>query len=69
MDRAFRFLILAGILACLAAPAHAYLDPTSGGMFLQVLFGGIAGAAVAIKMYWHRLVGLFRKKEHDEPSA
>lgn len=36
-------------------PAWAYLDPGTGSMMLQVLLGGIAGAMVVGKLYWHRL--------------
>lgn len=60
------------ILTLLAVPAHAYLDPASGSMFLQLLLGGVAGVALAIKLYWHKLLGLFGAKkhqEHDEPAA
>ena len=32
--------------------AHAYLDPGSGSMLLQLLLGGIAGLAVVFKLYW-----------------
>jgi hypothetical protein len=41
-----------------SAPAHAYLDPGTGSMILQVLLGGVAGVAVAGKFYWHRLKSL-----------
>jgi hypothetical protein len=37
-------------------PAHAYLDPASGSLFLQMLLGGIAGAALLIRMYWRKLL-------------
>lgn len=37
----------------------AYLDPGSGSMLLQLLLGGIAGVAVAGKMYWHRIKARF----------
>lgn len=36
-------------------PAYAYIDPGTGGMLLQLLLGGIAGALVVMKLYWHRL--------------
>lgn len=54
-----------------AVPAHAYLDPASGSMFLQVLLGGIAGVAVIFKLYWHKLLRLFGlgKREHDESAG
>ena len=48
--------------------AHAYLDPASGSILLQVILGGVAGAGLLIKMYWHKLLALFgvRKAENDE---
>jgi hypothetical protein len=33
----------------------AYLDPGSGSMLLQALLGGLAGFAVAVKMFGRRL--------------
>ena len=38
--------------------AHAYLDPGTGSLILQILLGGIAGLVVAIKLYWHRFLAL-----------
>jgi hypothetical protein len=35
--------------------AHAYLDPGSGSMLLQLLLGGVAGLAVVFKLYWAQL--------------
>lgn len=43
------------VLVC-ARPAHAYLDPGSGGMMVQLLLGGFAGAAVLVKLYWRQLL-------------
>ncbi len=40
------------------SPAHAYLDPGTGGIILQVLLGGVAGLVVAGKLYWHKLLAL-----------
>lgn len=40
--------------------AHAsYVDPTTGGLLLQVIFGGLAGFAVIAKLFWHRFASLF----------
>jgi hypothetical protein len=46
----------------------AYLDPGSGSMLLQVLLGGAAGAAVAIKMFGKRMWRFlaFWKRGQDE---
>ncbi len=42
-----------------AQPAHAYLDPASGSMLLQVLLGGIAGVALFFKLFWRKVVAFF----------
>ena len=43
------------LLALAAAPAHAYLDPGSGSMLVQLLAAGAAGVAVLVKLYWARI--------------
>lgn len=54
--------IIAIVLILAAAPAQAYLDPGTGSMLLQVILGGVAAVGVAIKMFWHRIVGVFRPR-------
>lgn len=69
--RSFGSRLLAIALLLLFAPAAwAYLDPASGSMILQVILGGIAGLAVTIKLFWHRILGFFgRSRRDDEPEA
>ena len=38
----------------------AYLDPGSGSMLVQLLLGGVAGAAVIMKLGWERFKDMFR---------
>ena len=33
----------------------AYIDPSAGGMLVQLLLGGAAGVAVLGKLYWKRI--------------
>lgn len=40
--------------------AYAYIDPGAGSIILQILIGGVAGVAVAGKLYWHRVKDFFR---------
>ena len=49
----------------------AYLDPGSGSMMLQVIAGGLAAAAVTIKVYWRRLLVFLhiRKPEEETETA
>lgn len=60
--------LLVPLFLALGLPAHGYFDPGSGSMLLQLILGGVAGLAVAIKMYWHKLLGLFgRRSEPRDP--
>ena len=50
-------------------PMLSYLDPGTGSMILQVLLGGVAGIALAGKLYWQRLrsmLGIDRRDESEE---
>jgi hypothetical protein len=40
----------------------AYLDPGSAGILVQMLIGGMAAAAVSVKLFWRRLRDLFRPR-------
>jgi hypothetical protein len=42
------------------APAHAYLDPTTGSIILQGLIAGVAGITVVLRLYWGRIKTYFR---------
>ena len=52
------------LAACLliASPAQAYLDPGTGSMLLSAIIGVAAAVALAVKMFWYRLIGLLRDK-------
>ncbi len=48
----------------------AYIDPASGSMLLQIILGGAAAVAVALKMWWRRVLRILhiRKPEDDAPA-
>jgi len=52
------------LAACLSitSPAYAYLDPGTGSMLLSAVIGVTAAVGLAVKMFWYRIVGLFRGK-------
>jgi hypothetical protein len=60
VTRALRVALL--VVACLAMarPAYAYLDPGTGSMLLSAVIGVIAAVALAVKMFWYRVLGWFR---------
>jgi hypothetical protein len=47
-----------------------YIDPASGSMLLQIILGGAAAVAVALKMWWRRVLRILhiRKPEDDAPA-
>ena len=56
---------LAFVLACdviFAPPAMAYLDPGTGTMIVQAVLGVVLGISFTAKMWWHRVIGFFRRK-------
>jgi hypothetical protein len=38
-----------------------YLEPTTSGVLLQILLGGVTGLLVIVKLFWYRLSSLFRR--------
>jgi hypothetical protein len=58
-----------GLLVLLTpAPARAYLDPASGSMVLQLVLGGAAGVAVAIRLLWRRLLRRVGRRDPSSPQ-
>ena len=43
----------------------AYLDPGTGSIIIQSIVAGMLGIAVAIKMFWQRIIGYFRFRKQD----
>lgn len=65
-------LFVAMFLLCseLNGTVHAYLDPGTGAVALQLLLGGIVAALAAVRMYWGRLKAFFlRRPLEAEPSS
>ncbi len=47
----------------------AYIDAASGSMLLQIILGGTAAVAVALKMWWRRVLRFLHiRKPDDEPA-
>jgi hypothetical protein len=59
------------LMALLAAPAHAYIDPGTGSAILQGILAALAAIALTAKLYWHRLLRLLglRKPTGEAPDA
>jgi hypothetical protein len=64
-----RALAVLALLVMSERQLFAYVDPGSGSMLLQLLLGGVAGVAVAVRMYWHRLRAFFGSRSSNTPDA
>jgi hypothetical protein len=62
ISRALRTLFLLVAMLSIAPPADAYLDPGTGSMLVSAVIGVAAAVGLAVKMFWYRLIGLFRDK-------
>ena len=60
-------VLLLGIILVEPDYALAYIDPSAGGLLVQILLGGLAGIGVLVKLYWEKLTKYFRKERDDEP--
>jgi len=53
-------------LLIVPAPAWAYLDPGTGSMIISAIVGLFATVGLAVKTYWYKIKGFFRR---DAPPA
>ncbi len=55
----YLFNVFALSLALIPNVAYAYIDPGSASLFITLVIGILAGAAMAIRAYWSRLKSFF----------
>ena len=60
MQRALRVVVVLAALLSIATPAYAYLDPGTGSMILSAVIGVAAAVGLALKMFWYRVLSVFR---------
>ena len=60
-------IIVIAAISLWPIPAFAYIDPGTGSILIQGIIGAIAAIGVTLKLYWHRIVALFRRQSTGEP--
>jgi hypothetical protein len=48
---------------------HAYLDPGTGSVALQMILGALLAAFVSLKMYWGRLRAVLQRSRAKRAST
>jgi hypothetical protein len=46
----------------------AYLDPGTGSLIMQAIIGGVVAVGVVLKVYWHKIRGIFGGKSTKKDS-
>ena len=64
MRSSVAFLVV--IILLTAAPAFAYVDPATGGVLVQLVTGGVACAAILLRLYWRRLKDALTRRRAGE---
>jgi O-antigen/teichoic acid export membrane protein len=49
------------ILLLVSPGVFAYLDPTTGSMVISAIVGILASIALALKTYWYKVKGFFKR--------
>ena len=60
----FKLAFIAVMLIVVGRNAHAYLDPGTGSMIIQVILGGAVGLLVGWRFFWRRLKQLLRLEKN-----
>jgi hypothetical protein len=51
---------------------YAYLDPGTGSFIIQILIASLLGLALSVRLFWSRILGLFKKPaklaDDEEPT-
>ena len=63
-----RWLMLP-ILLVFSPAAFAYLDPSTGSMVVSAIVGIFASIALAVKTYWYKIKGWFRRDDGKQDTA
>jgi hypothetical protein len=59
---------LAALLLCLPGYAFAYLDPSTGSMVVSAIVGIFASIALAVKTYWYKIKGFFKRESKQDST-
>ena len=61
-------LLLGALAGIWPGTAHAYFDPGTGSMIVQLLIAGVAGGWFLFRTQWDQLKNLFAKDKKRQAS-
>ena len=63
------FVLMICTLCVWPSESSAYIDPGTGSILIQGIIGAIAALGVTLKLYWHRIVAMFRRVSTKEAQS
>jgi predicted permease len=70
MKKIIRISAIALAVAFLApVSALAYIDPGTGSYVIQLVIAAFVGVMFSVRIFWKKIVGLFKKGGPDEPKT
>jgi len=63
------FVAMFLLVSHLQGTVHAYLDPGTGSIAIQIILGGMVALIATAKLYWERIRTFFRRKTADHDVA
>lgn len=57
------------LVSHLQGSVHAYLDPGTGSMALQLLIAGVVGVLATVRLYWDRMKAFFNHRSASRDDA
>jgi O-antigen/teichoic acid export membrane protein len=60
--------VIALSLLTVSPAAFAYLDPSTGSMVVSAIVGIFASIALALKTYWYKIKGFFRRDNKQDST-
>jgi hypothetical protein len=62
------FLIVSIQMLSISHSFLLYIDPGTGSIIVQALVATAVGAAISLKLYWHRLLKFFGLRKTTKPD-
>jgi O-antigen/teichoic acid export membrane protein len=70
LKRPSRMLLPLALSLLLFSPAaFAYLDPSTGSMVVSAIVGIFASIALAVKTYWYKIKGFFKRGRNRDTAT
>ena len=65
----FNVMIIGILFLGFSTEAHAYIDPATGSLIIQIVIGALAAAILFFKGFWYRIKSFFGMFKRNNPAT